>query len=200
MEPTIDIVLLFFLMYVYTCVEHSSFVKVGIACVSSFIVLRILRKTSFVPDDMNVDVLTKVRAMFVQLDLDVTPDWVCIDSNIAEFVLDLKPVLQYDKQIVGSIVIALTHFAKTYYKSIRKEDPLLYTNLSKHKNTIAKLVDIQAFIRDELTDIVYVMKFKTYKDTLNIPHQITRIDTILGEKIDLIVRKYNFNKSVVKSV
>ena len=200
MELNIDIVLLFFLIYVYTFVEHSSFVKVGIACVSSYLVLRILKNPSFDTKDTRVDALTRVTSMFHQLHVDAKPHWVCIDSNIAEFVMDLEPVIRYDNQIVASVVVALTHFTKTYYNSIRKDDPLLYKNLSKHKNIIAKLVDIQEFIRDELTDIVYVMKFKTYKETLNIPQQITRIDTILSEKIDLVVRKYNFGSSVVKSV
>lgn len=200
MELNVNIVLLFFLTYVYTFVEHSSFVKVGIACVSSYLVLLILKNPSLDTKDTRVDALTRVTSMFDRLQVDVKPHWVCIDSNIAEFVLDLEPVIPYDNQIVASVILALTHFTKTYYNSIRKDDPLLYRNLSKHKQVIAKLVDIQEFVRDELTDIVYVMKFKTYKDKLNIPQQITRIDTILSEKIELIVRKYNFSTSVVKSV
>lgn len=199
MELTIYIVALVFLMYVYIFIEHSSIIKMFLACFSSYIVFQIMKlmtndnsgKTSY---------LERMTLLFKTLDLDIQPHWVCIDTNIAEFIFELEPIIKYDVQIVSSIITELTNFTKTYYRKIQKDDKIMYKNLETQKHIIQKLVDIHDTILDELNDVIYVMKFKTYKYTLNIPHKITVIDTILQEKIKLIAHKYKFHTSVLNTV
>lgn len=170
-----------------------------LACFSSYIVFQIMKLMTN-EDSGKKSYLERMTALFKTLDLDIQPHWVCIDTNIAEFIFDLEPIMKYDVQILSSIITELNNFAKTYYRKIQKDDKIMYKNLETQKHTIQRLVDIHDNILDELNDIIYVMKFKTYKYTLDIPHKIAVIDNILQEKIKLLAHKYKFHESVLNTV
>ena len=199
MNLSIDVALLIFLIYVYVFIEHARFIKVILACGSSFLIWRIVQ-TLYHPKEKEVDIFYKMSKYFEKLNIDESSHWVCIDSNVADFILDMEPLARYDKGIIMNVILHLVHFSKTYYRAIQKDDPLLYKNMYKHRRTIAKLIDLKDAINDELNDIVYVVKFKTYAETFNVPQQMERITNILDDKIKLIVKKYNFDKSVINSL
>ena len=192
--------LLLFLFYVYIFVNHNSIIQICIACTCVFVFFKL--QGTFPLDQFTPkrDGCSSLKSLCDRLHTVPKYKWICLDDQLLQFILDIEPIYFYDKQIVVDIIEDINNFCRVYFKALQKENGNMYRDLLADRRMIGRLLDLKKDVLESLEGVVYVVDVNVFRRKINVPQKINHVDSILTDKITLLIHKFNLDSSVIKSM
>lgn len=199
MEPLHLLIGVFVLLiYTYLFIGHNENTKFVIIVVGAYVVYNIYTIVYVQKNRQQekASINYNLENMKEMLDIDSNLQWLEFDDYLKGVMMNMIDIIPYDRDILRYVALHLNKFLKRYYNIVSSNhESLQYKDIKKHQISLQYLHDINDKIMGKMKEYVFVLTNKEYYDIFDIPDKISKIDTYLHDKIQLVYYKYKIKKS-----